>query len=154
MKAIERILRDIAIQKLAAAIAEDKDTDIPGYDHTPRDAEYAWAVQHINEVACHRNAFSGLTGMSYQQAENGLGNYLADRRLWNVRIYEGELMDGLRYCGLATDKGMITPDKILHNAGNKDFAEDWMAAGYASQIWPLHECPEKQDHKPEIQPFS
>lgn len=140
MNDTEHRRRSDAISALADAIAADN-------PNASSDATGAWAVQHINEVALHRNAFSGIDGITAEHAEAGLADYLTDHHQWSRRIYDAELQAGLRRCGRTTDKGMLPRGVIVHDVGNVKYTDDWVAHGYADAAWKLDECPERQSRK-------
>jgi hypothetical protein len=132
--------RATALTALAQAIAADNGDQAA-------DREWAWAVQHVNETILHRNAFSGADGITAEQAEAGLADYLTDHKRWSDRIYEAELAAGLRFCTRETSRGLLPAGTIVHDIGNADYVARHLRTGYADKVWPLAQCPARHEHR-------
>lgn len=131
--------RDEVLRELAREIASDSEQASP-------DAHWAWAVQHVNETVLHRNAFSGLDGMSEEHARAGLADYLTDRKTWNVREYEAEVAAGKVRC-VAFQGHSTLPDGTLIHRNMEGIVNSWRAAGHVQAEYLPENCPAKNEHR-------
>lgn len=128
-----------ALRELAEEIAADNGT-------WAGDAEWARAVQHVNETEMSRNAFSGVEGISLLAATRGLANYRADRRMWNVREYERDLAAGRIRCVAMRGHSTIPDGTIIHR-NSPWIVESWRKASMVLASYPEADCPASSEHR-------
>lgn len=132
------VARNEAIGELAAEIARDNPGASP-------DACSAWAVQHVNETVMHRNAFSGLKGMTAAHAQAGLADYRTDRKRWSMRAYLAELKAGkIRCIAMKNHPYPDMPDGTLIHRNSEWLVTSWKEAGRVQEEYLPADCPDPE----------
>lgn len=132
--------RSAALLELATEIARD-------HGNYPCEREMAWAAQQTNEIALRRNTFRGLAGMTEAHVAVALADYLADRRMWNVRIYQDELAAGLRRCVLMPSVVPSVPGNVVLHRNSPRMVETWRTAGKVLEEYRVEDCPAAHEHR-------